>query len=504
MAGGNAELAVNLFLSMSGGTVEGPTTSIGGGSSKSEKKEKPKLINGIDFYTLVWPEPIDIPRSWTEQGLEFSKDIPLGIAQPKNGPCGVLAAVQAVLVYQCRKRKEFSKEYKFTSEDLARAITTMISIGGSSGSYKMCTWTKNVGQEITIHEAKTEEELYGLVKKNIKSFQSPGGCILLVYSAILTRTPEKIKKDMLSEGADKNHSLVISYGHPSNKNWQCSSELVSLLIRGKAGGNVGAYGQIGGQSHDWDMKLGIGLLTLDEHKSGIPVANSLKNPSAPVWILHGGDHFTTLWSNEDLKDEKDEKVTFYHFNGLAPAGPRLSTITLQATNGVAKKAPEKRADTYFKPLPGEIDSVIQAHPEDRKARPGEYETWRYEVVLAVEDKSVQGAQRPKNYPKQPVFEQGPLPTEAWRCRECYADRFKTMWFKLNPKGTTVCEGPCKKPLKECGWSFYLEFKLLPLAERIKIQRREAPKLSTILWTRWPMAKIEFNDLKDFNGQPPSS
>ncbi|GAB5353064.1 hypothetical protein AAMO2058_000006300 [Amorphochlora amoebiformis] len=494
MAGGNAEMAINLWLQMSGMDGGG---GMGGRSSGSDPKSKLGW-DVPDWYSLVWPEVANIPDSWIKQGMAFDQKVPIGIVQPKNGPCGVLAAVQAVLISQCRKKENFSEKYKPTLVDLTEAITAMLSQGSKNGSpIRICTWAGKIGQEVKVTEAKSVEEARKAVGENIKLFQAEGGCVLLVYSAALTRGVDKIKKDIVSEGGEG--PLTISaHGH-----WLCTSELVSLLIRGKAGGNVGAYSQLGGAPHDWNMKLEVGLLTADEGKQGMIVCDSLKTPSAPVWLLHGGDHFTTLWSNADLKEGKGTH-TLYHWNGLPPGGPRLSEIKAVAKYGEAPKAPKKRVDTYKKPQPGEIESVVQAHPEDKKKRPDMYDTWRYEVMLAVEDKSVKGPERPKDLPPEPKFKQGSITPGPWRCRTCYANRFKTMYFKLNPAGATKCEGPCGKSREEAGWSIWLDFKELPRSQQSVIHQREAPKIKKILWTKWPGAEITYNDDTDFGGTPPSA
>jgi len=497
MAGGNAEMAVNLFLSMQGD---------GGGGAGSSGSSKPDLGWKVpDWYTVIWPEMKNIPEAWLKQGFSFDEKFPLGIVQPKNGPCGVLAAVQAVLISQCRKKKEFSSQFKPSAQCLVDAVAAILrqSLKDKAEGTPaiVCTWKDGkVGNEVNEHKASSNKDLEKIIMDNIKDFQGPGGCVLIVYSAALTRGIEQIKKDVISEGGESGYSLTIkAHGH-----WLCTSELVSLLIRGKAGGNVGAYTQLGGAPHNWDMKLGVGLLTAQEFTNGTVVCDALKSPSSPVWLLHGGDHFTTLWSEDDLKDGKGETYQLYHWNGLPPGGPRLSKITVKASYGAAGPAPKKQQQTYFKPLPGEIESVIQAHPEDRKARPDKFKTWRWEVVLAVEDPSVKGAERPKNYPSEPIFEQGPPPTGPWRCRLCYANRFKTMHFKLNSAGTTKCEGPCGKDMKDCGWSIWMNFDSLPKSQQGVINRREAPKIKNILWTKWPGADITWEKDPDFQESPPSA
>jgi len=161
-------------------------------------------------------------------------------------------------------------------------------------------------------------------------------------------------------------------------------------------------------------------------------------------------------------------------------------------------------ESYFKPLPGEIESVVQAHPEDRKNKAGQYEKWRWEVMLAVDDPTVKGQERPKDMPKQPVFEQGPITSGEWRCRTCYADRFKTLYFKLNPAEATVCQGPCKLSRVEAGWSIWMEYDKLPPLQKAVLDRREAPKIKNILWTKFPGAEITWEEDKDFDGSPPSA
>ena len=86
MAGGDLESAMGLYFSMmdDGGAAPAPADVPAG------------LADAPDWYRLVWPELQPVPESWANQGLEFSADT-FGIPQHKNGPCGVLAAVQAVV-----------------------------------------------------------------------------------------------------------------------------------------------------------------------------------------------------------------------------------------------------------------------------------------------------------------------------------------------------------------------------------------------------------------------
>jgi len=87
-------------------------------------------------------------------------------------------------------------------------------------------------------------------------------------------------------GSESERSLV--YGRFN----LCSSELMSLVLCGEPSGNFSAFTATGTPT-DMPCPFGVGMLSLDELANGVPICDSLKTPRLPVWILHGGDHFTT-------------------------------------------------------------------------------------------------------------------------------------------------------------------------------------------------------------------
>jgi len=197
----------------------------------------------------------------------------------------------------------------------------------------------------------------------------------------------------------------------------------------------------------------------------MPVADSYQNPTLPIWLLHGGDHFTLLFSTDlsSLEAKTLAPCTLHHFNGLHPAGPRMANITLSAGAQAATSAPEKHVESYIKPAKGEIDSVVQADPDDKKARPDDWTRWRYEVSLAT-GKEAGGEGVPRT-DKPTTFEQGePEPSQPWRCSSCYAKRFETMCFGMNVAEAAGCQY-CEKPRAKCGWTIWLHFPDLPQAGR---------------------------------------
>jgi hypothetical protein len=79
-------------------------------------------------------------------------------------------------------------------------------------------------------------------------------------------------------------------------NYICNTDLMILLMSGKANGNVGAFDAIGNSFYISTKELGIGLLSSAVYESKIPINDGLLSPEMPVWILHGGDHFSVAFA----------------------------------------------------------------------------------------------------------------------------------------------------------------------------------------------------------------
>jgi hypothetical protein len=326
---------------------------------------------------------------------------------------------------------------------------------------------------------------------------APGGLLLLVCSAVATRGAARVRADVLRGGGE----LPLIVG----PNQLCTSELVMLLLFGVAEGSVGAFSVMGGKASAADAVGGVGLLSVFEHESGIPVRDALKSPSRPVWVLHGGDHFTLMLSAEGLAAgptrwlAPPQRVVIY--NGLPPDGPRTTRL-LVIGGEVAADAPAEPRPAYYKPAVGEVEDVVQARPSDRAARPHAHETWAFEVVLATEDRSVQGPARPEGLPPPVVFAQGAPPAGEWRCASCYRSRFETMCFGQNAAGVGACEH-CGKAQADAGWSLWLSFQDLPKEWQARMTRRHAPKVLALLQTKWPGCTLELEHSSTASRELPS-
>ena len=466
--GGNLELAMNMFLD--------------GGIAPSGDAPSAFQVP-FDWYTLVWPEKEAIPESWAKQTIEFCKTdaSSIGILQQRNGPCGILSALQAYVIIELLERAKLAGHPSFDinttpsddvlCEALCRTLRASIKHLPVGSPVIISNWTDPSKTTITSTEVEAKHAK-DAVAAQLDAFTAEGGVVLLLYSCLLSRGVDQTKKDIAADVGEP--PLILPPFHI------CTSELMGLLCNGRAGGNTSAYCVSTGAKQDWETD--VGLLSAQEKEQGVPVADSLKAPPYPVWILHGGDHFTVLFSNVVAGvPEGGAPFPLYHWNGLAPAGPRMATLTITTPEGAVKGAPAKHKATFKKTPKGAIDDIVQATEADKKARPGQWKTWEYEVVLAVDDPDVKESEEDADAGEEvvveepePLFNLGAVPTGPWRCASCYHSRFKTMVFGLN-EDTPACQY-CNKPREEALWSLRVKYEDMPKSVKNLANRMFAPKV----------------------------
>jgi hypothetical protein len=508
MSGGSLDVAVSLFFDSGGAPPAAPAAAAASAAAAP-----------APAWWRVITEKATLPPSWTNQSLLFSGAsagawCAAGLVQSSNGPCGVLAALQAILVVQ--RIATIDASYAPTPADVADAIAALISAPALAAGTATCAvarWTDGAGIDaeelagaIAFDDVPTDA-VAAHVAERIGAFTARGGLVLIVASAVRTRTAEAVARDV-AQGHGGDSTLIVG------PNAFCSTELMALLLRGVANGDISAYSAMaGGAKQSWLDKsatgfaLPVGLISSDEIESGVPLVDELKTPAQRVWVLHGGDHFTTAWvcgAFDPAADAPDGAFELVHWNGLAP-GVCATTIRVDATaHGAAPPAPPRSDDaggvaTFYKPVPGQIDDVVQAHPDDKRARPDQWATHRYEVILAIDDPDVDGKPRPEGMSPPRIYPQGECDaTAAWRCAACYRGRFKTMCFGGNEAGAVVC-AHCSKPREEAGWSIYVPYAELTVGWRVKLTQRYGPKLVKLLQTKWPGAKIDWDG---FPGKKP--
>lgn len=512
MSGGNLETAMALFFD--GGDTGGAMAI---DNSAGQQQEN---FGGPLWYSLIWQNHEPVPAAWLDQELQFEAGT-IGLLQTKNGPCGVLAVINAVIIVQLDIT---NPKTPLGLDALVSTLAAIISQCSTSNECTVVEWAE--GSAVGDGGLKVQEkvllktQLREHIRANLQKFTDPGGLVLLVYSCVLSRGVDQVRSDI---GRDSGEPPLITGPHAL-----CTTELLSLMLRGVASGNVGAYTAIG-SPNAWADGGGeltglVGLLSFSEVESGIPLCDLLKTPAAAdgsalktrVWICHGGDHFTILFAG--AAPAASGALELWHWNGLPPGGPRMSCVLVGASadGGApteAGRAPVSHQETFYKPTPGEIDEVVQAHPEDKKAMPadnpkaGGWTRWRYEVVLAIDDPDVQGAERPADMAPEPTFDllsnvykqqaiDGAVRGESWRCAKCYRGRFQTMCFGMND--ATGASDPlaekcpnCGTARSEAGWSLWFHYDELPPKIQQRVTRRHAPKIVPLLRTKWPGAHISF-------------
>ena len=528
MAGNNVEMAVGLFFGGGAG---------GGGFSDPDPVSTNSSTNP-DWYAVIWGTN-NPSEAWTEQALTFdpaaNNEIPyskFGLTQSKNGPCGVLAALNAVLVSHALTSSTLSPTAAPTNELLAKAITTLLGApkrNGSTNGIQCPLWDDSAAGKVSFLQMETEAETENFVLTNLDHFTRPGGLLLICYSVVQSRGVQQVHQDVSSSGGE----TPLIYGTFT----LCTSELMGLLLAGTANGNVGSYGPVGGAKCDWPKHTSVGMLSYNEVDHSIPVCDQLKSPNVPIWILHGRDHFTfcfqTKYTKTEEDDDKDTVMTnvaategenkeddanskstteiyeMYHYNGLPPAGPRMCKLTLTTKHGTVGPAPENSKDgvaQHMTPKVGSIFDVVQAHQEDKKQRSKLWKSWRYEVVRHVNDPDGALYGKGEDYPegKGPkIYEQTDgkeMEDGRWRCATCYVKRNETMAFRLNDAGTTTCQH-CNKEKALCGWTMWMDYEELTSGWQSRMNRRHQPKITTLFGTKFIGAKVEFDDGKSVENPP---
>lgn len=444
-------------------------------------ESKIDLANLPDYYLTIWPKQSNIVAGWLNQtfGSLNEPHNKTGILQVVNGPCGVLSVVQALLYSTRLKSIGYVDETLPVSDaELAGTLAQIINLHQIEDKVKVVLWKDEIGKSVVSQEIEISNTCE-FIKKQIESYKNKGALCLLLYSIVETKTLAVVKKEIKSNGGGP--SLVETTTNPDI--WFCSSELMTLLLTGNADGNMGAYGLNKEKRSLLKKPLPVGMLSRREKQTKIPLLDEFKHPEFPVWILHGGDHFTTF-CQRNLKDQN----SFFHFNGLPPGGPRICNISLEFTK-TSKPVAAKLEETEYLPLPGEIYDIVQA--EKLKTKP--FTEWKYELVLAVEDRTSKGAKRPKELAVH-IFDLGAKPVGRWRCANCYRNRHKTYCFGDNKplEGTNTTPDICKycnKTKKEAQWSIWLPYSKLPNGWKRSAQFHYGPKILSVLVTRWLDAEI---------------
>lgn len=302
---------------------------------QAEKPVKPAVPGGepitLDMAralrVLLFGTPYTSFNSdWRKQHINFFSNMSYALSFYKLGPGGVMACLQGFLLryllYDQTSIEQVKSMLTPMSSDRQRAlITAMAKILWQAGGNKHATVALPCGEcsWITMEEYREDQlteklhlfrltnfaDLERFLKKQLSFFESANGngCILLLYSAILSRTIDRVIEDL----GDPNSALMGPHD-------SCTQAIINLMLTGRAAANVfngdiecnKSGRKLAHPLHGIKDRSEIGFLSLEEHfdPKSFQVGSMLKTPKFPVWVVKTGERYGVLFSlNKDLVND---------------------------------------------------------------------------------------------------------------------------------------------------------------------------------------------------------
>ncbi|PSN31855.1 hypothetical protein C0J52_26189 [Blattella germanica] len=294
-----------------------------------------KLATAVELKKVVLGSSMaNFSPQWLGQGFMFNTNHKLryGFVQRKGGSCGVLATVQAfllkILLFEqgaCSCTEPLRPTRKEACSALVRALGDVLWRAGlgESAVLALCSDISHLGsctkysqdgltERLNLTSFNSREHLEAGIKNNLDQFtnMTGNGCLLLLFSAVLSRGLHRVKNDM-----DEYSPLI-------GNNGQCTLELVNLLLTGYAVSNV--FDNSLQVDSCWlrgvNTRADVGFLSLFEHYNSCQVGSYLKTPRFPIWVVCSENHFSVLFScrRELVSDWKAERrFHLYYYDGMA-------------------------------------------------------------------------------------------------------------------------------------------------------------------------------------------
>jgi ubiquitin carboxyl-terminal hydrolase MINDY-3/4 len=260
----------------------------------------------------------DISR-WYNQGFVFCESPSFGLRQENGGPCGILAVVQAEIL----KFAIFSNsvesvgvsklptpqiiEVQRMFANACSSILARAAEGKGTSDGVICIldcpnlklFPSSPSSDLVVHRIHSESEASRFILERLELFSSSVGCIVFLFSLMLSRGLERLAQDM---DIDSN-TLIGPYGH-------CAQELLNLLLTGAASSNIldGNISMNGMIVKGISQRSSVGYLTQLESLRYCQAGNFYKVPIFPVWVIGSLSHFTVLFAlDRRVNDETDSE-----------------------------------------------------------------------------------------------------------------------------------------------------------------------------------------------------
>lgn len=263
----------------------------------AENKFLQDLLFGKDSNTRFIAE-------WTQQPLEFRKDVKFALEQRGEGPCGVIAALNAFIVKQIlwsggRTSRDNLLPQLFNMSDYAVHCALVLAIQEiimqAATGYPLYTKRHSKGPFIyvtgkvdttgetqfttmDVYTLETGAELLCFLVQNLHEVMDSGP-ISVVVSALLCHG-ESVTKAELS---DLSSALMYSL---NNNRMDAMMDLVRFLL-------IGRHFVFPPEIFEYEYAhSAVGLMS---EYDGANIAYH-KDPYYPIWVFHHSDHFLVYYS----------------------------------------------------------------------------------------------------------------------------------------------------------------------------------------------------------------
>ncbi|XP_021350421.1 inactive ubiquitin carboxyl-terminal hydrolase MINDY-4B-like isoform X2 [Mizuhopecten yessoensis] len=310
----------------------------------------------VHFFSTEW-------RKSTIDFYDISGPFSFGLQTLKCGSRGLVLAIQAYLLKSLIFDRQFASIALIRSalqpNDFERRralISAMCQILWLVGDNRRCCVClqqvdrcyandyrcrdDGITEKILLFEFKKYQDLEMFMKRHWTEFQREGnnGCIMFLYSIILSRTPGKIYEDLQMDEDDRQRKLLTD-------NEACSTAFLNLLMTGMATPYLHNNNQIYSEEakvlakprRGIQSRSTIGFLYFDKtepQKDRTEVGSMLKTPKLPIWLTSTNGQIGLLFSNkiELVSDWRVEnRFSLQYYTGLSAHKP--CTLEIETRNG---------------------------------------------------------------------------------------------------------------------------------------------------------------------------
>jgi ubiquitin carboxyl-terminal hydrolase MINDY-3/4 len=256
----------------------------------------------------------DISR-WYNQGFIFCESPSFGLRQGNGGPCGILAVVQAEIlkfaifsnsVENVGVSKLPTPQTNEVQRMFANACSSILARAAEGNGViniidcpNLKLFPSSPSSDLVVHRIHSESEASRFILERLDLFSSSVGCIVFLFSLMLSRGLERLAQDM---DIDSN-TLIGPFGH-------CAQELLNLLLTGAASSNIldGNISMNGMMVKGISQRSSVGYLTHLESLRYCQAGDFYKVPIFPVWVIGSASHFTVLFAlDRRVNDETDSE-----------------------------------------------------------------------------------------------------------------------------------------------------------------------------------------------------